>query len=196
MGEAKRRRDAAGTSMEEGFKDYANRARKVIRDISDVEVGEGWMRGEMLNATDEDMLVLHPLGEAPKRSDNELKIWIRYKDQRFVAVLPSASLDQMVSDWKGVMKQLPRVKDPRGQTRTFLMNWLLLNKQIDTPATKNHSGAIMAAAMVWLHFTGQIESLMRAAVGRGGKVEIGYDITDLPGDKNYNWRTVFYPVEL
>ena len=49
MGEAKRRREAAagGASVASGFNKYSNQARKVLPNLSDLELGEGWMRREV-----------------------------------------------------------------------------------------------------------------------------------------------------
>ena len=74
------------------------------------------------------------------------------------------------------------------------MAWLLQNKHFDQPGVPNHGGAMMATVLIWLLFTGPIERLIRSVVNKpvsSEAVEIGYEITDLPGTRNYNWRTCY-----
>ncbi|WP_035975963.1 hypothetical protein [Bradyrhizobium sp. th.b2] len=200
MGEAKWKREHTQANADAGFKDYSARYRKFISKVSDMEIGEGWMRGELAKAIGIDMLVLHPRGEPVRRSNCELKLELRYYHLHvFTAVLPDIGrIDAIVRDWVEMMKLLPPSKDRRNSTRDFLMEWLLENRHYtDEPHTQNHSGAIMATAMLWLHMTGPLERFIRAALNKakdaGHSTALVFEVTDMPGligHKAYNWRTI------
>jgi hypothetical protein len=148
--------DVTGTSIDPGFYDYQAQLRSIFPSITDKDIGEGWMRGEVKKAQDGDLLVLHPHGEEVKRGDNEIFLGIRFKKKVFKACIPDPSvIDRMVGDWDKIVEMLQRVApsdDPRGETRQLILNWLLTNRDVDVPGKQNHTGAIMATAMVWLMY--------------------------------------------
>jgi hypothetical protein len=191
MGEAKRRRDAQGASADQGFAEYRDRVRKHFPKIKDMEIGKGWMRGEALKTESGTVLLIHRPGEAPRRSDDEVTLWVSYAQDRFTAIVPPDLLDVLCGDWESVMRQaLPPTDDPRSATRNVVMEWLLTHAEVHPAGAVNHPGAIMAAAIAWLLLSGPMGSLAKMAMRTGTHRQVGFAITDLPGERNYNWRTM------
>lgn len=201
MGEARRRREAAGGTgsgstdgSEPGFAEYAAELRSIFPHLSDQDIGKAWMRGEWAKAQGFDTLLVHRPGEKPRRHEDEIHLALIYGDKAFRAVIPPDLVEELISGWERTLKEV--AMPPAGEERWFtfyaVKHGLLTNAIGDTPGVVEHAGAIMVAGTLWLIFTGEMGPAIRESKHR----RFTYQITDkpLPPDAppgtriRQNWR--------
>jgi hypothetical protein len=107
--------------------------------------------------SDETVMLIRPRGLAnPVRADDDIELSLTWGKRQFKALVSPNAIQEMIAAWKGFMKKLPPVPNPRDETRSFLLNWLKKKQHTD-----GDKAALMGAAIIWLMFTSEIGAALK-----------------------------------
>ena len=104
MGEAKRRREAAGASGEEGFAKYRNHFKHHFPKTSERDIGEGWMRQFTAD-------VDYGPPEDFKPPPGTIAVHVVFGDATCNAGIAPGDIDQAVGEWANLNHSRQATKD-------------------------------------------------------------------------------------
>jgi len=190
-----RARSAAGRDKD--FEAYQAMYRHAFHVVSERDIGEGYMRGEVAKINGVEQVVIHPLGGSPTpATETDIHLSARYRSQRFVARVQHEHFRTLVDQWPNFVvalaahmkgdKRNPVTSDQRSDARSFLFEMIVDNGWQNDPL----KAALTASAMAWLTST----SPVGATIGHFHRVA-HYEITDqdelsASGRRARNYRLV------